>query len=71
LISTARMIAMRNAIVDGDSAKVCLLLKAGVPAPGEVDGFPFVWLAVSLCKAEIFDLLLGNGALITTPKLLE
>ena len=71
MISPARMIAMRNAIVDGDSAKVRLLLKAGVPAAGEVDGFPFVWLAVSLCKEEIFDLLLGDGALITTPKLLE
>jgi hypothetical protein len=28
------MIAMRNTIVDGDIAKVGLLLKAGVPARG-------------------------------------
>jgi ankyrin repeat protein len=65
------MIAMRNAIMDGDIGKVRVLLKAGVPAAGEVDGFPYVWLAASLCREEIFDLLLGNGALITTPKLLE
>jgi ankyrin repeat protein len=65
------MTAMKNAILDGDSAKVRLLLKAGVPAAGEVDRFPFVSIAAMLCKDEIFDLLLGNGASITTPELLE
>jgi ankyrin repeat protein len=65
------MTAMRNAIVDGDGAKVRLLLKAGVPAAGEVDRFAFVSLAAMLCKDEIFDLLLANGASITTPRLLD
>lgn len=71
LVSPARMIAMRDAIVDDDIAKVRLLLKAGVPAVGAVDRFPFVCLAASLVKEEIFDLLIGNGASITTPELLD
>jgi hypothetical protein len=65
MVSPDRMIAMRNAIVDGDVAKVRLLLKAGVPADGEVDRFPFLRVSAMLCQEEIFDLLLSHGASIT------
>ena len=71
MVSPDRMIAMNHAIMDGDTAKVRLLLKAGVPAAGELDRFPFLFVSAMLCKEEIFDLLLSHGAPITTPQLLD
>jgi ankyrin repeat protein len=65
------MKAMNDAIIDGNIAKVRLLLKAGVPASGETDGFPFLCLAAMLVKEDIFTLLLANGAAATTPRLLD
>jgi ankyrin repeat protein len=62
---------MRDAIIDADIAKVRLLLKAGVPASGEIDGFPFLCLAAMLVKEEIFTLLLDHGASLATPRLLD
>jgi ankyrin repeat protein len=41
-----------------------------VPAAGEVDRFPFLFVAASLCREEIFEVLLGHGASIHTPELL-
>lgn len=62
---------MRDAIIDGDIAKVRLLLKAGVPASGETDCFPFLCIAAMLVKEDIFTLLVDNGAPLTTPRLLD
>ena len=71
MVSPFRMKAMNDAIIDGDIAKVRLLLKAGVPASGETDGFPFLCLAAMLVKEDIFALLLASGAAVTTPRLLD
>lgn len=71
MVSPYRMTAMRDAIVDGDIAKVRLLLKAGVPASAETDGFPFLCLAAMLVKEDIFTLLVDSGAPLTTPRLLD
>jgi ankyrin repeat protein len=71
MVSPFRMTAMCDAIKDGDVAKVRLLLKAGVPAAGETDNFPFLYLAAMLCKEDIFTLLLDSGASVQTPRLLD
>ncbi len=70
MVSPARITAMRDAIVEGDVKKVRLLLKSGVPAASG-ERIPFVCLAASLSRTEIFELLVENGASLDSEELLE
>lgn len=71
MASPDRMRAMHDAIIDGNLAKVRLLLKAGAPADGVLDKMPFVTLAAMLVKEDVFELLVASGASLSTPELLE
>lgn len=69
MISPDRIVAMRNAVIAGDTNKVRILLKAGVPATCG-DDTPFVCLAAMHGREDVFELLVANGAPISTPRLL-
>lgn len=70
-MSAPRLAAMNEAIRIGDAARVRLLLRAGVPADGGLDGVTWVRFAASLVREEIFELLVAAGARLDEPELLE